>query len=212
VDGSREAAIGLKRAGDRRSANQGGDRRFESVRGPCKTAARLGSRVQIDLLRVDCPVGMEPFMELSRGAFASPRAERAGQRPQSRTFGSAHPQVVRGTGDPPLDEATCRGAGRRSRSVMTGDGSRARVVARSVRPVWCAAARTPRTHVRSRPRCARAAAARRRRRAAGGRATRDGRRLRGHRWPQPVRGTIVDMCRADHADQAMDMSTFGNSG
>jgi hypothetical protein len=28
---------------------------------------------------------------------------------------------------------------------MTGDGSRARVVARSVRPVWCAAARTPRT-------------------------------------------------------------------
>lgn len=25
-------------------------------------------------------------------------------------------------------------------------------------------------------------------------------------------GTIVAMCRADHADQAMDMSTFGNSG
>ena len=34
----------------------------------------------------------------------------------------------------------------------------------------------------------------------------------GHRSPQPVRSTIVAMCRADHADQAMDMSTFGNSG
>jgi len=34
----------------------------------------------------------------------------------------------------------------------------------------------------------------------------------GHRWPQSVRGTIVAMCRADHGDQAMHMSTFGNPG
>jgi len=27
-----------------------------------------------------------------------------------------------------------------------------------------------------------------------------------------VCGAIVTMCRADHADQAMDMSTFGNPG
>jgi len=27
-----------------------------------------------------------------------------------------------------------------------------------------------------------------------------------------VSGTIVAMCRADQADQAMDMSTFGNPG
>ena len=34
----------------------------------------------------------------------------------------------------------------------------------------------------------------------------------GHRWPQPVRGSIVAVCRADHADQTMDMGTFGNPG
>jgi hypothetical protein len=34
----------------------------------------------------------------------------------------------------------------------------------------------------------------------------------GHRWPQPVYGTIVAMCRADHSDQALDMNSSGNPG
>jgi hypothetical protein len=41
-------------------------RRFASVRGLCKSAARRRFLVQIDLLNVDRAVGMEPFMELSR--------------------------------------------------------------------------------------------------------------------------------------------------
>ena len=31
-------------------------------------------------------------------------------------------------------------------------------------------------------------------------------------WLSRVRGTIVAMCRADHDDLAMDVSTFGNAG
>src|SRR5437773_1514493 len=41
-------------------------RRFESVRGLCKSAGNRCLRVQIDLLCVERAVDMEPFMELSR--------------------------------------------------------------------------------------------------------------------------------------------------
>src|SRR5207248_6043079 len=44
----------------------GGGRRFESIRGLCKSAARRRFLVQTDLLVVEGAVGMEPFMELSR--------------------------------------------------------------------------------------------------------------------------------------------------
>ena len=40
-------------------------RRFESVRGLCKSPARRGFWVQPDLQGRQCAVGMEPFMELS---------------------------------------------------------------------------------------------------------------------------------------------------
>jgi hypothetical protein len=40
-------------------------RRFESVRGLCKSAARRRFCVHIDLLLTQRAVGMEPFMELS---------------------------------------------------------------------------------------------------------------------------------------------------
>jgi hypothetical protein len=43
-----------------------GGRRFESVRGLCKSGARRRFSVQLDLLCVERAVGMEPFMELSR--------------------------------------------------------------------------------------------------------------------------------------------------
>ena len=35
---------------------------------------------------------------------------------------------------------------------------------------------------------------------------------KGHRWPQPRMRRRRAMCRADHADQAMGMRTFGNPG
>src|SRR6266508_4242235 len=48
----------------------GGGRRFESVRGLCKSAAKRRFFVQSDLLFVAPAVGMEPFMELSRSRGA----------------------------------------------------------------------------------------------------------------------------------------------
>jgi hypothetical protein len=55
-----------------------GGRRFESVRGLCKSAAaRRRFLVHVDLLLVERAVGMEPFMELSRSRGAQ---RIAGQR------------------------------------------------------------------------------------------------------------------------------------
>jgi hypothetical protein len=51
------------------SNGKGGGRRFESVRGLCKSAGNRRFLVQLDLLGLERAVGMEPFMEL----FASPQ-------------------------------------------------------------------------------------------------------------------------------------------
>lgn len=48
-----------------------GGRRFETVKGLCKSAARRRSLVQVELRRVERAVGVEPIMELSRSRGGS---------------------------------------------------------------------------------------------------------------------------------------------
>src|SRR6266498_2046303 len=70
-------------------SRSGGGRRFESVRGLCKSPVNRSFCVQVDLLLVECAVGMEPFMELSV-------SDRLGDRVSSGNTSAGDPPGRRG--------------------------------------------------------------------------------------------------------------------
>ena len=111
---SAPSAPWFRRVADR-SAWQGGGRRFESVRGLCKSAGKWRFLDQTSLLRVERAVGMERFMELSARSGISARTQ-ADDRRSSPSPRAPKPATPKSYGLRPRDSLSLARTVSRARS------------------------------------------------------------------------------------------------